>query len=337
MGQAGLAMGYYLKQAGVRFLLIDQGAAVGEVWRKRYDSLTLFTPRMYSSLPGLSLVGEPHGFPTKDEIADYLQQYADEMNLPIQLNTAVQQATRTVDGFQIETSQGIFFAQNVVVATGPFQTKQIPAFSQALSPDVVQLHSSDYRNPGQLREGNVLVVGGGNSGAQIAVELTKEKQTYLAVSQKLRYFPLTMQGKSIFWWLDQVGILEARNTSIVGKLLQRQGDPVFGKDLKHAIMDGSIQLKERVTSAEEDRISFRDASSLPVNNIIWATGFRRTYHWLCIEGVLDDQQKVLHERGVSEIPGLYFLGLPWQSRRGSSLLQGVGEDARFIFEQMKMR
>ncbi|MFS0576464.1 NAD(P)/FAD-dependent oxidoreductase [Sporosarcina sp. 179-K 3D1 HS] len=336
-GQAGLAMGFYLKQAGVRFLLIDQSSAVGDVWRKRYDSLTLFTPRMYSSLPGLPLVGEPHGFPMKDEIADYLQRYADVMDLPIQLNTYVQRVTQTDEGFQIETSKGNFLTRSIVVATGPFQTKQIPAFSQALSSNVVQLHSSDYRNPSQLQEGNVLVVGGGNSGAQIAVELAKEKETFLAVGQKLRYFPLTIQDKSIFWWLDQVGILETRNTSFVGKLLQKQGDPIFGKELKHAILDGSILLKDRVTSAEADRVLFRDASSLSVQNIIWATGFRRTYNWLQVDGVFVEQLEIMHERGVSPIPGLYFLGLPWQSRRGSSLLQGVGEDARFLMEQMNMR
>lgn len=336
-GQAGLAMGYYLKQSNERFLIIDKGQELGEVWKNRYDSLQLFTPRMYSSLPGLVLDGEQHGFPSKDEIANYLKRYADKFALPVTLNTQVQSVTRNEVGFFVETTKGEFYALNVVVATGPFQTKRIPAFSSSLSEDVLQLHSSEYENPGQLKQGNVLVVGGGNSGAQIAVELSERRETYLAVGKKPSHFPLTIGGMSVFWWFDKLGILKVRNTSIIGKLLQKKGDPLFGSELKSVVKNLSVTLKGRVVNGKNDQIIFDDSTILEINNIIWATGFQQNYEWLQVDGVFDQQNKIIHNRGISPVKGLYLLGLPWQSRRGSSLLQGVGYDAKHIIEHMKMK
>ncbi|MDN4607948.1 flavin-containing monooxygenase [Sporosarcina highlanderae] len=334
-GQAGLAMGYYLKQSNESFLILDKGQELGEVWKDRYDSLQLFTPRMYSSLPGLILEGKQHGFPSKDEIADYLKRYAEAFALPVALNTQVLSVTRNEMGFCVETTKGIFYALKVVVATGPFQTKRIPAFASSLSEDVLQLHSSEYKNPGQLKQGNVLVVGGGNSGAQIAVELSELRETYLAISKKPSYFPLTISGKSVFWWLDKLGILKVRNTSIIGNLIQKKGDPLFGSELKNAIRNLSVTLKGRVVNGKDEQIIFDDSTTLEVNNIIWATGFQQKYDWIQVDGVFDQQDKIIHNRGISPVKGLYFLGLPWQSRRGSSLLQGVGYDAKYIIEHMK--
>ena len=170
-GQAGLAMGYYLSQSNVNFLIIDKGRELGEVWKERYDSLRLFTPRMYSSLPGLVLDGDQHGFPSKDEIGDYLKHYADKFALPVALNTEVLSVTKHEESFCVETTKGMFNTSNIVVATGPFQTKRLPAFSASLNESILQLHSSEYKNPNQLQKGNVLVVGGGNSGAQIVIIL----------------------------------------------------------------------------------------------------------------------------------------------------------------------
>lgn len=334
-GQAGLAMGFYLKQRNEHFIILDKGLELGEVWKERYDSLQLFTPRLYSSLPGLSLNGKQHGFPTKDEIADYLKSYAEAFDLPVELNTEVLSVTRNDGGFCVETTKGKYLTRNVVVATGPFQTKRIPIFSSSLSENVLQLHSSEYKNPNQLQQGNVLVVGGGNSGAQIAVELSKERETYLAVSQKPRYFPLTIGGMSVFWWLDKLGILNVRNTSSIGELIQKKGDPLFGSELKNAIRNESVRVKARVVNGKNNQIIFEDATILEVNNIIWATGFQQEFEWLKVDGVFDQQKEIIHKRGISPVDGLYFLGLPWQSRRGSSLLQGVGDDAKHIVEHMK--
>ena len=334
-GQAGLAMGYYLSQSNVSFLIIDKGRELGEVWKERYDSLRLFTPRMYSSLPGLVLDGDQHGFPSKDEIGDYLKHYADKFALPVALNTEVLSVTKHEESFCVETTKGMFTTSNIVVATGPFQTKRLPAFSASLKESILQLHSSEYKNPNQLQKGNVLVVGGGNSGAQIAVELSEERVTYLAISKKLSYFPLTISGKSMFWWFDKLGIYKVKNTSIIGKLIQKKGDPIFGRELKKAIKNLRVTLKGKVVNGKNNQVTFDDSTTLEVNNIIWATGFLQEYEWLNVNGVYDEQNKIIQNRGISPVNGLYFLGLPWQSRRSSSLLQGVGYDAKFLIEQIK--
>ncbi|MGG6447679.1 flavin-containing monooxygenase [Pseudobacillus badius] len=336
-GQAGLAMGYYLRQLKQPFIILDKGLEVGAEWSKRYDSLVLFTPRMYSSLPGLILKGDPQGFPTKDEIANYLKIYAENFQLPIQLQTEVTRVYKKKSDFYIETSQGEFKAANVVVAIGPFQKPRIPDFARNLSSDIVQLHSSQYKNPTDLQKGNVLVVGGGNSGAQIAVELSKERQTYLSVSQKMKFLPLKIGNKSIFWWLDKVGILKASRNSWIGRKLQANGDPIFGFELKEALGKESIILKSRAVNSKERTIQFQDQSMLELQNIIWATGFMSDYSWLDIKGALNDIGKPIHSRGKTEISGLYFLGLPWQHRRGSALLQGVGDDAQYVMQNIQAR
>ena len=295
----------------------------------------LFTPRMYDSLPGLELNGDPQGFPTKDEIVSYLKKYVNKFEIPIKFHTEVINVQYKQNIFFIHTNQGDYKSKNLVIATGAFQTPIVPAFSKELSKDVFQIHSSQYKNPNQLKEGNVLVVGGGNSGAQIAVELSKEKETYLAISKKITYLPLTFNNKSTYWWLDRLGILKASVNSSIGKMIQRKGDPVFGYELKHAVNEGEVKVKPRVINGEEKRIVFKDMSTLEVNNIIWATGYDSDYSWLYINEVFGQDGKVVHQRGITNVSGLYFIGLPWQYRRGSAILQGVGYDAKFIVEQNK--
>lgn len=331
-GQAGLAMGYYLKQHTGNFLILDKGSGAGKSWEQRYDSLTLFTPRAYSSLPGLKLPGNPEGFPSKNEIASYLKEYKEEFHLPVQYNTEVTRLTKTDKGFSVETDKETLQAAQVVVATGPFQKPYMPPISSMLDPQVFQCHSADYRNPDQLQEGNVLIVGGGNSGAQIAVELGNFKETYLAVSRPLRFFPLWMAGKSSFWWFDRTGILTASAESILGKVLRKKGDPIFGGQLKRAVGDGKVNIRQRVRAGEGGIVQFKDSSTLAVDNIIWATGFQNDYSWIEIEGITEGSV-LQHDRGVTPIQGLFFLGLPWQHRRGSALLQGVGNDAAYLVQQ----
>lgn len=329
-GQAGLSVGYYLKQSNKKFLLLEKGHEVGESWKVRYDSLVLFTPRMYSGLPGMEIQGDLHSFPTKDEVADYLKKYAEKFNIPIHFQTEVKSVLKKDGHFFIKTSRGEYEAGNLVIATGPFQLPSIPSISKKLSSSIHQLHSSQYKNSKQLRDGNVLVVGGGNSGAQIAVELSKERETFLAVSQKVRYFPLVLRKKSMFWWFDKLGILKVTNTSLIGQLIQKRGDPIFGFELKEAIKQGSIQLMKRVTDGNLNKVMLEDSTELEIQNIIWATGFKKDYTWLKIEHVISEKGHVIHNRGVTNIKGLYFIGLPWQYRRGSALLQGVGYDAEYI-------
>lgn len=332
-GQAGLSMGYFLQKTNLNFVILDKHKQVGEVWRDRYDSLVLFTPRSYSQLPGLPFKGDPSTFPNKNEIADYLEEYARTFSLPIQLGTEVQQLDKLDDGFQITTTNTIIKAKRVIIATGPFQSPRIPSFANQLSNEIIQLHSSQYKNPDQLKPGSVLVVGGGNSGAQIAVELSESHDTYLSISQNIRHLPLVLGGKSIFWWFDHLGILRTNKNSFIGKKIRQQGDPIFGFELKEKVKSKKIRILSRAFDSSEEEVLFEDHSPIKVENVIWATGFESNYSWINIPHVFDSG-KPKHNRGMTEVDGLYFLGLPWQFRRGSALLLGVGYDAQFIYEHL---
>lgn len=333
-GQAGLSMGYYLKKTALSLVIIDQNTRIGDTWRNRYDSLTLFTPPLYSSLPGLRLKKERNCMPTKDDIADYLENYAKTFSLPVQLGIHVKNVSKIDDFFSLETNKGVVEARTLVVATGPFHTPRIPSFSKKLSKDIVQLHSSSYKNPSQLKDGNVLVVGAGNSGAQIAVELANTHKTYLSTIGKLRFLPLFIMNKNIFWWFDKIGILKATRDSFIGRKLQLYGDPIFGTQLKTKMKAGLVHLRERTKTASENEVIFADASPLKVDNIIWATGFRPNYDWLNLPNLVDKQGNIIHKRGITQQKGVFFLGLPWQYRRGSSLLEGVGKDAYYLYQHI---
>ena len=333
-GQAGLSMGYYLKKTNLSFLILDKGARIGEVWKNRYDSLKLFTPHEYSSLPGLALEGIQNDYPTKDDIAHYLSTYANTFKLPVKLKVAVQGIHKTESGFQISTTQEDFTAKNVVIATGAFQKPHLQEFRNRLSDDVLQLHSSEYKNSKQLRDGPVLVVGGGNSGTQIAVELSKDRKTYLSVSHKMKFVPQDIMNKSIFWWLDKLGVYRANVNSKMGQFLKKQPDPIFGYELKSLIKNGKVIVKPRTISIQNDHFIFEDNSEVQVNNVIWSTGFISDYTWIDIAEVFDESNQPLHQRGVTSVKGLYFLGLPWQSSRGSALLQGVGADAEYLLNNI---
>ena len=226
-GQAGLAMGYYLKQEGYSFLLLEAGNRIGDSWRNRYDSLQLFTPRAYSSLPGMALIGEKNGFPYKDEIANYLEGYATYFKLPVQLQTEVLKIKKEKDIFELHTSKEILQSKKIIIASGGFQQPFIPSFSQHLSSHIFQIHSSQYKTPSQIPKGKVLVVGGGNSGMQIAVELAKTYEVTMSISHPLTFLPLHLFRKSIFNWLEKIGLLYAEINTKRGRWFQKRKDPYF--------------------------------------------------------------------------------------------------------------
>ncbi|WP_144467313.1 flavin-containing monooxygenase [Bacillus toyonensis] len=326
-GQAGLAMGYYLKQEGDNFLLLEAGNRVGDSWRNRYDSLQLFTPREYSSLPSMILKGEGNGFPSKDEIATYLEEYAGRFQLPIQLQTEVLKIKKEKDIFELHTSKEILQSKKVIIASGGFQQPFIPSFSQHLS--------SQYKSPSQIPKGRVLVVGGGNSGMQIAVELAKTHEVTMSISHPLTFLPLHLFRKNIFNWLEKLGLLYAEVNTKRGKWFQKRKDPIFGFEGKKLIRSGAIKLQEKVVSVSSNNIMFQNGDTYSAESIIWSTGFAQDYKWIEIEKAVNEKGFPNHIKGISPVKGLYYIGLPWQSQRGSALICGVGKDAAYVLSEIK--
>ncbi|WP_459502280.1 flavin-containing monooxygenase [Bacillus sp. C1] len=329
-GQAGLAMGYYLQQGNYRFVLLDGEKEVGDSWRKRYDSLQLFTPRRYCALPGMRLNGDQNEFPSKDEIANYLEAYAKHFSIPVRLNMNALKIKKKGSVFEVYTSKEIMQSKRVIIASGAFQQSFIPSISQNLSHNIFQIHSSQYQSPMQIPDGPVLVVGGGNSGTQIAVELAKTHDVTIAVSHPLSFLPLKIMGRSIFSWLETIGLLYAGTNTRRGRWFRQRKDPIFGFECRELIRNGKITVKPKVVNALQHKVVFSDDSTCDVQNIIWSTGFTPNYRWIEVEGAVNQEGFPIHTRGVSKVQGLYYIGLPWQHQRGSALLCGVGQDAEFV-------
>jgi putative flavoprotein involved in K+ transport len=334
-GQAGLAMGYYLAQNKVLYLIVDAAKEIGETWQNRYDSLVLFTPKNYSSLPGLDFSGDPNEYPDKDEVKDYLQNYAKLFDLNIKLQTRVLELIQTPEGFLAQTNQGFIKSKQVIIATGPFQMPFIPKIEGNLSKNVVQIHTFDYRNPFQIKGKNVLVIGGGNSGAQIAIELYENNyKVSLSTKKPISFKPQTVSGKSIFEVMDKQGLLNAPKDTEIGKKFKEGGDSVIGMKLKELIESGEIKLRSEATGFENDLVVFTKEQREHFDTIIWATGYKSDYSWIDIPNVLNKAGKPIEFRGVTDIKGLYFLGLPFMYTRNSGLLGGVGKDAEFLVKKI---
>jgi putative flavoprotein involved in K+ transport len=331
-GQAGLSVAWHLARQGRRFLVLDAASELGHAWRSRWDSLRLFTPAQYDGLPGMPFPAPADTYPTKDEVADYLAEYADRFELPVLLNTTVTSLEQEGDGFAVHTSQGTLRAQQVVVATGPFQNPVIPPVAEGLDPAVVQLHSVDYRNPSQLPAGPVVVVGAGNSGLQIADELADQHPVTVAVGARSPQLPQRFLGQDLFWWLTRLRLISKPADSRLARRMRGRGDLIIGSSLK-ALRRRGVTIGPRVVSTSAKGVTLADGTQVAAASVVWATGFRSDYSWIHVPRVLSDG-RVLHERGVSEVPGLFFLGLPWQHTRGSALLGFVKEDAAWLAEQM---
>lgn len=325
-GQAGLAIAWHLRQQGRRLLVLDAGAEIGHVWRSRWDSLELFTPAEYDSLPGFPFPGEAGTYPSKDDVAEYLAAYVAAFDLPVQLNSPVTELARAGDHFEVRTAGRSYFAHQVVVATGPFQTAFVPEMARGLDDSVHQLHSSQYRNPADLPAGAVLVVGAGNSGLQIAEELSASRRVDVAVGSRPRRLPRRLLGRNLFWWLNRLGLLTKPADSALARRFRSGGDLVIGTS-RRALRQ--VRFRARLLDARDRAVRFANGDTLDVEVVIWATGYRADYSWITIPGVVSDGG-VLHERGVSAITGLYVLGLPWLYTRGSALLGFVDADAQHI-------
>ena len=393
-GQAGLSASYYLKQHHIPHIVLEQSNTVGALWHTRWDSFCLVTPNWQCQLPGHHYQGDdPDGFMQKHQIIDYIESYAQRYALPVKTSTRVTKAQLTDKKFIIETSDGAFRSDNLIIATGNYHKPFIPSFASSLSDSIHQLHSFYYRNPSQCKKGNILLVGTGQSGCQIAEELHRAgHQMYISVSSAPRV-NRAYKGKDVVKWLDDMGYYKLpidenpygksaalrTNHCVSGKAgvldinmrtLAEQGAKLFGKIQSCKGQDCTFDsdLRQNLDKADEEANSiinkidkFIDAHQIQtepdtntyssyqpstshtlnlaaenISNIIWCTGYLPDYSWLDIP-VLGKDQRPVHNYGVTQVPGLYFLGLNWQRYWGSSRLYQVGLDAQFICEHIQKR
>jgi putative flavoprotein involved in K+ transport len=394
-GQAGLAMSEHLSNCGVPHLVLER-QRIAERWRSgRWDSLVANGPAWHDRFPGMEFSDiDPDAFAPKERVADYFVAYAEKINAPIRCGVEVKEVQRNVGrpGFRVETSDGVIEANSVVAATGPFQRPVIPAVVPE-DAEITQIHSNAYRNPEQLPEGAVLVVGAGSSGVQIADELLRaDKRVYLSVGPHDRPFR-SYRGRDFVWWLGVLGKWDAAalepgtehitiavsgadgGHTIDFRRLAAQGMTLVGRteSFKDGVMHFATDLADNLAQGDDNYLSLLDEADayitrngldFPVEpeariiepdpqcvtdpilelnlaeagitSIIWATGFATDFSWLKVDA-LDEKGKPKHQRGISAEPGVYFLGLPWQSRRGSSFIWGVWHDARFLADQISIQ
>jgi putative flavoprotein involved in K+ transport len=344
-GQAGLATGYHLARSGVQFVILDAGDQVGDSWRKRWDSLRLFTSGRYDGLPGLPFPGGRAAFPRKDEVADYLAAYAVRFGLPVRLRTRVERVSRREpgDGFVVVANGQPMDADQVIVASGAFHTPRRPAFAQELDSTILQLHSSEYLRPSQLRDGPVLVAGAGNSGAEIAIDVSASHATTL-VGPDRGTFPADLDGVvgrliDPLIWFGANHILTIHNPigRKVRSVARFQGHPVERARPSRLRAAGVEWRMGRVVGVRDGRLLLDDGHVLDAANVIWATGFKRDYSWIEPPIVGDDGWPDEVEGIVAKAPGLYFVGLPFQRAIASALLGGVGRDAARIVDRVVAR
>jgi putative flavoprotein involved in K+ transport len=337
-GQAGLAVGYHLAQLDRRFVILDAHQRTGDSWRTRWDSLQLFTPAYLNALPGLEFPGPQSRCSTKDEMADYLEAYAARFDLPVRRGIQVDAITKNADRFVIIANDQRFEADNVVLATGGFQVPYLPGFANELDANILQLHSSEYRTPSRLQDGDVLVVGAANSGAEIALESSATHRAWL--SGRHPGSEPTRPGSRVdriftppYWfYISRV----ANVTNPVGRWLRPRMlkmtlplGRVKPKDLDAA---GVVRLP-RTVAVRDGRPVMEDGRIVDVASIVWATGYRPAFDWVHL-GVFDQEGRPTHDRGITAEPGLYFVGLFFLSSLASSLVGGVGHDAEHIAQHI---
>ena len=330
-GQAGLAAGHHLAAADADFVMFSDEARVGDNWRKRWDSLRLFTPSRYSGLPGMPFPAPSAHLADKDEAADYLERYAERFDLPVRLNMRVTRlscdGTRYV--LSVDGASCAIEAESVVVATGAFQRPRVPTVATQLGPGILQLHSSEYRHPFALPDGPVLVVGAGNSGAQIALELARHRKVWLA-GRDTGHMPRRLLGRDVFDWIWPV-LRHATLDTRVGRRMRARahwGDALIGIP-ERTLRDAGVERVGRVGEVR-DGLPVCGERAMEPTVVIWCTGFRPDYSWIDLP-IFGTDGYPRHVRGVvADAPGLFFLGLRFQHRLNSSLIGGVGEDAAFI-------
>ena len=341
-GQAGLTAGYHLAKRGRPFVILDGNERVGDAWRKRWDSLRLFTPAHFSKLPGKRLPMTSWSFATKDEMADYLEDYAEQFELSVRTGVRVDGLTKTDGGFEISAGDLRFEADNVVVATGAHQIPKLPVFASELDPRIMQFHSSDYVSPSQLQEGDVLLVGAGNSGAEIGLELSRTHRVLLSgpstgqIPVRHGTLPARLGFRVFRFFGHRVLRVDTWIGRKLGPKLLASGDPLIRTKLKDLRAAG-VERVPRVVGMRGGVPVLEDDRVVEVANVVWCTGFRTDFGWIDLPVFGDDGQPK-HYRGVVESePGLYFLGLIFQYALSSDVLPGIGRDAEYIARHIASR
>lgn len=341
-GQAGLAVGYHLAKRGIPFVILDAHARIGDAWRRRWDSLRLFTPTRFSALPGLALPGKSE-FPSKDEMADYLETYAKRFRLPVRTGVRVERLSRRGDYFMINAGDQQFEAENVVVAMANYQVPKLPDFAHNLDPAIAQIHSYDYRNPAQLREGRVLVVGVGNSGADIAIEIAKTHPTWLS-GRESGAIPYRIDGfigrEILFRVIRFIGHHVLSLKTPVGRRARPKmlfhAAPLVRVKLKDLAAAG-IERVSRVVGVRKGRPLLADDRTLDVQNVIWCTGFQPGFSWIELP-IFGERGIPMHDGGIVTVcPGMYFVGLHYLYAMSSATVVGVGRDAERIVRAIDSR
>jgi putative flavoprotein involved in K+ transport len=341
-GQAGLSTGYHLAARNRPFVILDTNERIGDAWRTRWDSLRLFTPARYDGLEGLRFPAPALSFPTKDEMADYLEAYAKRFQLPVRTGVRVDGLSRRGDGYVIVSGDRRFDADHVVVATGANQAPSVPPFARDLDPGIVQLHSHDYRGPSQLKEGGVLVVGVGNSGAEIASEVVRTHRTWLSgrpsgqipvrhgpAAARFAFPVVRFMGHHVLTQSTPLG-------RKLGPKLESGAAPLIRVKLKDLAAAGVEQVA-RTAGTRDGLPILEDGRVVDASNVIWCTGFQYEFGWIDMP-VIGEHGAPVHRRGVAVgEPGLYFMGLVFQYAVSSDVIPGMSRDARYIASHIAAR
>jgi len=343
-GQAGLSVGYHLSRRGLPFVILDANDRIGDSWRHRWDSLRLFTPARHDGLDGLPFPAPAHIFPTKNEMADYLESYAARFDLPVRTGTRVESLTRQEDTYVVDTGHSRLEAEHVVVAMAGYQVPRVPAFTGQLDADIVQFHSKSYRNPTQFKDGPMLIAGVGNSGAEIALEAARGHRTYLA-GKETGHMPFDIEGLASRLFLQRfmLRVVFHRLLTVdtpLGRKAQTkvlsQGAPLIRtkpSDLARA----GVERVPRVKGVQGGLPQLADGRVLDVTNVIWCTGFTPGFSWIRLPGFDPDQRPKMDKGMALEEPGLYFVGLPFTYAFSSAMIHGVGRDAERIARTIETR
>ena len=342
-GQAGLATGYYLAKLGVSFQILDAKRRVGDAWRQRWESLRLFTPARYAGLPGLRFPAPGGSLPTKDQMADYLEAYAQKFRLPLQTGVRVQRVRKEGGRFLVTGTGVAYEAEQVVVAMANYQKPRLPEFAAELDPNITQLHSHDYRGPFQLQDGGVLVVGAGNSGGDIALEVAQTHPTWMS-GKESGHVPFPIDGLLGRQLLSRVVRFIGHHVLTMSTPIGRKARP---KILHRAaplvrvkpqdLINAGVERVARVVGVQSGRPLLADGRAVEVTNVIWCTGYEPGFSWIDLP-IFGEDGLPLHDRGVVEkAPGLYFVGLHFLYAMSSATIIGVARDAERIAKAVKER